>query len=820
MMPRLNRVLSTVVLAALAVPAGAQVVRGVVSMPDGTTRASGVIIVASRDTAAPIRALTNQRGAFTLQLSAPGTYTVRALRVGFKPTDGPTVTVAKTDTVSIQITLTGVAVSLVTVTVQGDDVCRTKPDSGALVARAWEEARKAIMASQLSATDAPLVAEWIEYNRTLEASGRIVRGLRVRSTTNPTTHAFRSAPAESLAARGYVVPDGEETSYHAPDGDVLLSESFAATHCFQVVPPARGADTLVGIAFRPAQDRREIRDIEGTFWLDRRSAELRWMDYSYTNMPAIAERAAPGGRVEFLRLGTGGWLIGNWNIRMPEFGRAPSSSTSTGRVSVVRQSSNVLRAIQVTGGQVTKVMRGDTVVYQAAGAALDVQVVSRDQSVTASRAIVELVGTDYIVTADANGRARVSPVLEGRYEARVRTALMDTLHVLPVLREMDVSLRAHTDSVRLPSANEILAAACKDSVRDGEALVRGLVRDSLGNPLADVAVTVTWLGRVKVGVEKNTDRVSFTEQSVGAMTDDLGRYKVCGVPRDVLLVARVRMDKGSDARRLTLDADQPFGAVDLVPHPVAATTDLQLPKANRAMVEFSVTDDEGALVPGTTLDVETPDGATRTFSTGTTGRVLLPDAAPGRLTVRARKIGFRPGQIVVSIAAGRNTIPIIMSSAGFPTLDTVRIVGDERKRNDRLDEFESRRLNAMATRSITRAEIIKRNPLDAWQMVTNVPSVKIAQMGGLVIARSMRVENAQLKSDKPCYMRAMVDGVLLAEDTDLDGGGKTFVTNLANLPPPEAIHGIEVFAGPASIPVQYGGSGSNKWCGLIAVWTR
>jgi hypothetical protein len=29
-----------------------------------------------------------------------------------------------------------------------------------------------------------------------------------------------------------------------------------------------------------------------------------------------------------------------------------------------------------------------------------------------------------------------------------------------------------------------------------------------------------------------------------------------------------------------------------------------------------------------------------------------------------------------------------------------------------------------------------------------------------------------------------------------------------------------VFAGPSSIPVQYNGAGTNKWCGLIAVWTR
>ena len=328
MMPRLIRWLARVVLLVLAMPLGAQTIRGVVTMPDGNTRAAGVIVAAAGDSGAPLRALTNHRGEYVIRLRESGRYTLRALRVGYRPTDVQSFTVTSTDTATIQIQLTGVAVSLAAVTVQGDDVCRTRPDSGALVARAWEEARKAIMASQLSATDAPLVAEWIEYDRTLDPTARIVRGLQVTSTTNPTTHAFRSAPAELLATLGYVLPNGDETTYHAPDGEVLLSDSFASTHCFQVVPPVRGADTLVGVAFRPAQDRRDIRDIEGTFWLDRRSAELRWMDYTYTNMPAVAEKASSGGRVEFLRLGTGGWMIGRWSIRMGEFGRAQGTSVN------------------------------------------------------------------------------------------------------------------------------------------------------------------------------------------------------------------------------------------------------------------------------------------------------------------------------------------------------------------------------------------------------------------------------------------------------------------------------------------------------------
>ena len=63
-------------------------------------------------------------------------------------------------------------------------------------------------------------------------------------------------------------------------------------------------------------------------------------------------------------------------------------------------------------------------------------------------------------------------------------------------------------------------------------------------------------------------------------------------------------------------------------------------------------------------------------------------------------------------------------------------------------------------------------------------------------------------------MTVMVDGLVM------NSGPGQLTFDLRLLPKPEEIHGIEVFAGPASIPLQYGGSGSNKWCGLIAIWTR
>ncbi len=190
------------------------------------------------------------------------------------------------------------------------------------------------------------------------------------------------------------------------------------------------------------------------------------------------------------------------------------------------------------------------------------------------------------------------------------------------------------------------------------------------------------------------------------------------------------------------------------------------------------------------------------------------------ITVRARRIGYLEGTVSATVKVGRNTVPIVMSAAATPMLDTMRVVGDRVTRG-RLGEFEQRRLDKSATASFTRAEILERNPTAIWQMLTNVPSVNItdgfsgSRPGDYsVVATSKREFSASLRDSKPCYYLVMVDGVPMAPTPPQES------FDLRQLPHPDQIHGVEIFAGPASVPLQYGGTGSGKWCGLIAVWTR
>jgi hypothetical protein len=800
--------------------AHAQTIRGSVVLPDSTTAVSGVIVLATDARGTTVgRTLTNQRGQFALTMPAAGAYTVKVLRIGYRPTVAPTVTVAASETATLRLVFAADAVVLTGMNVRDRETCRVNADTGLAVARVWEEARKAMLTSQLTAEGAPLFAEWVEYDRMLDSTGRLIRQQQVRSSKYPTTHAFRSAPAAVLASEGYVTADNTGTTFYAPDAEVLLSDAFVSGHCFRLVAPERAADNLIGVAFQPSRDRRDKREIEGTLWLDRSSAELRTLEFRYTNLPELVSVADPGGRVEFVRLADGNWLVSRWSLRMPKVGARERSSEGGQRKTLMAASNLVVRNVQVTGGEVSRVTRHDSLVFAATGPAVAVQLVAEDTMMPKGGATLTLEGTDYRAVADAGGAFRLTPVLAGRYRARVSTLLMDSLNIPAVVKEIDTHADARVDTLTLPTGWEIVSRTCpRDSVTRGEGMLHGRVLDERARPLGQAAVTVSWKGDFKIVSSGTTGNgVGYNEKTLGAMSDDAGQWRVCGVPTETPITVRVLTDSLSDVRTTRVPEHQPFAAIDLVARRIAqATRDLETAKAQivlpRALVELMVMDPNGNVLPDATLEVVTSSGASRTVVTGPSGRALMPDVAPGRLTLRAKRIGFTPGQVVATVEAGRNTVPIVLSQVAAPMLDTVRVIGG-RRTTSRLDEFETRRLNHVTAASFTREDILKRNPTETWQVLASVPSMRISDRDNMVVAVSTRNMMSNF-GGQPCYMRVMVDGMERTRE-----GGATF--DLRQLPKPEEIHGIEVFAGPATIPLQYGGIGDpTKWCGLIAIWTR
>jgi carboxypeptidase family protein/TonB-dependent receptor-like protein len=266
----------------------------------------------------------------------------------------------------------------------------------------------------------------------------------------------------------------------------------------------------------------------------------------------------------------------------------------------------------------------------------------------------------------------------------------------------------------------------------------------------------------------------------------------------------------------------------------AGAADAQAPTI-RQMVGMGAIDGvvtDTMLVPLTSATVSIL-GSTVRVVTGDNGRFRIAALQPGQYIVIAHRLGYEPLSARVNVTV-TDTERVSFALERIATaLDTVKVAGAQLPA--RFDDFERRLKNREATAAFTREDILKVNPVDTWQMLTRVPGVKLiphGKTGGLwaVSNRAMKIDGGSLQA-VPCFMTVMIDGVPMGGDSG--GGGAKSLTrqsgdassqggqfDMGSLPPPDQIHGIEVFAGPASIPPQYNGAANDKMCGLIAIWTR
>src|SRR5439155_8017273 len=192
---------------------------------------------------------------------------------------------------------------------------RSAPQAGATIAAMWEEARKALELTELTRRQNLFQFRIVRSTRRLDRALVPVEEEEVDTTTLTTYQPFTSLSPESLVAGGFVRDSEGVAIYYGPDAPVLFSDAFLGHHCFRGMVPGPAESSLVGLAFEPIRGT-GLPDIRGVLWLDRETAALRHLEFHYTNVaPELADQA--GGRIEFLRLPTGAWIIQRWWIQAP-----------------------------------------------------------------------------------------------------------------------------------------------------------------------------------------------------------------------------------------------------------------------------------------------------------------------------------------------------------------------------------------------------------------------------------------------------------------------------------------------------------------------
>ena len=338
-------------VAALFVLAGADGLRGQVvvgRIQDAAGEPVAAAFVTLTDPAGTRVAggLSGDDGRYVLRAPAAGRYTVRVEVIGYGTASSP-VELTRPRALRHDVTMAPEPVELdaLTVASQGRG-CRALSDGSAVTQRLWDEARKALRLVEWSERETALLYDVEIYRRRLELYSLDVRSetvdtLRALATSRP----FRTLSARALHDDGYIQRGAMESGphvYYAPDAGVVLSDVFLDSHCFRAeTDPTHPG--LVGLGFEPRQSRR-VADVEGVLWLDATTTELRSLEYRYTRLPRGLRARHVGGRLEFLRLPSGKWIISRWWIRAPQL--SPRRRRVTG---LEESGGRLLRATTVTG---------------------------------------------------------------------------------------------------------------------------------------------------------------------------------------------------------------------------------------------------------------------------------------------------------------------------------------------------------------------------------------------------------------------------------------------------------------------------------------
>jgi hypothetical protein len=499
-------------------------IRGEVVQPDATTPAAGVVVIALDSAGNEVaRSLSGQLGSYQLTVAAPSTYTLRALRIGYRPTTIPAVTVSAGEAKAIRIVLAGVAVQLDSVRVEGNQgSCRITADVGRFVGSMWEQARTVLLASTLSAGQRPFEATLALYRHFTPTGARAIEAETLEVVRRTTTSGFVSVSAEELAATGYVVVNGSRISYHAPDANALLSPLFASTHCFDVKLVHGEHPDWVGITFRPSTRRSGIAEIEGTLWLDRSTAELRTMEYRYVNLPRNAANGDAGGEIVFMRLLTGDWIVSRWVIRTPE----TEQVSGMGRITTFRPIGR-----RVVGGITQAIRQDGAELYRNRGASVTFVLKARDNVNHGRGAMIGVDGLDRGALTDSGGGITITGLTEARHKAHIQTSLMEWVGAPAMIKEFDASYdKPNIVEVVLPRIEELRETACSKEGLGG--VFFGQVRNAEGKLVQGARVSIDYVvfagpSRRRRGSASPPPRTARDSISKVALSDRTGQWRIC-----------------------------------------------------------------------------------------------------------------------------------------------------------------------------------------------------------------------------------------------------------------------------------------------------
>jgi hypothetical protein len=793
----LRRLASVAGLIALAARSGqAQRLTGSIVEADGKTPASLVaLLVVDAGGRTIARAQSTTGGSFSLTIPSAGTYAVRALRVGFKPTQSDPVVVAAAGEATIKMQLTSERIVLASVQVRERATCGNLATRSALI-ETWDQARAALLGVARIERLTNVRFETLTW--TIERDVWPDTGTRMSAESSGRTEgaAYRSPPARELLRDGFVRTLGDSVEFHAPDAFVLLDPEFAESYCFLLEPSPAGHPDWIGLGVTPARLRAGNVAIDGVLWLTRDGA-LQRFEYSYLGLDKLFEPARPGGQVDFLQLPTGEWIVSRWSIRMPQAATERQLQGVSARENAVTR----LRRVVERGALVTRVQMSGGQFLTPGQQPLSLTIKARDasaQSVLGTTVSLPAEGLFWV--SDSSPAIDVGPVSAGRHRFLVQTPLMRDVGLAPEVVDMTL----------LPDSAALQLALYVPSVSD---VRRQLCPQAPKEPVAVGALPATRIAALgSVYVARAGESAAMRGSSV--VVDSSGRWRACGMPRGTSLVlltdrggvtetlARFRIPRAVDvafvgslgARSLTVAAS--------LPAPSTEASDARLTIRVHSARDSSLIRDVEAVVDDSLL-----------VRPNVRGELRISDLEHGKHVVTVRSLGFTPVTDTIALSSTASLVHRVFLERLPPLLAEVKIRGRVVRVPLKFVEVLQRSSSGWG-RLFTREDI--KGASEVKSLLAQLPGVFTGDHTVAFQACAVSIDAAA-----PAKVQVYVDGVRVTMVPQYSGPGRgvggddeiTLILKTVNM---ADIEYIEVYRGPAEIPAEF----VNDACAVIAIWTK
>lgn len=785
------------------VPLHGQVIVGVVQEAGSGSPVAGALVRLLDGRGGVVGSfLTAADGRYRLAAAAAGPHALLVERIGYERSRIGPVEIGPGGTTRRNLVVAQRPIELEGLRVEGSGRrCDLRDEGSGVTQVVWAQVRTALEASTWTKRDGNLGFRLRGWERRLDQNGETILDEAHRISLSRAGNSVRSLPAEELAAGGYVraTEDGM-VEYFAPDAEALLSDSFLAGHCFSVRAGKGAEDGLVGLDFEPVADR-DTTDVRGTIWVERRLARLERIDFEFVGLSYEVGEGLAGGRIEYVQLPDGRWVVEEWRIQAPAVVVVRSTS------SLGRRDRQMVEAVYETGAEVVSV-RGEDFEWRAEAPAATVRGTVYDS--TAARPLpgaeVRVAGRGWTTRAGPDGSFRLEGVPEGRYRVLFQHPRLDSLGLGPRGRDVELGAASETEVwLAIPSRATLLAETCP-AAGEGGAVV-GWVTDPDGStPVAGAELFATDPAGTVVG------------QTSSGLD---GAYRICGVPAGVELTVEGRVGAvASETATVRVDGGR-HGRADLT---VSAPSLASGAASQRGVVGGTVRDaSDGRALPGATVEVRDADGTLlrRTVTDGAGRfRIVVQEAAPvrlrfsslgyGRAESRTLPAGFRQHRVQVELSPEALAVEgvVVRVEGRRPALEGVGFY--ERRLRIDGDFLDREELGLESARRVS----------DALQRIGGIQRLDASSLTGNTTRQFVQFRSGTRASQRgsACMPAVYVDGSLARWGEVLTAGEVAGYPTLDELVSGADVEAVELYDSSSSIPPEFMGPGT--LCGAIVVWTR